>query len=84
MRYNDHGLTIRVNFMVNVCVCVCVRFGFNGFVTKVQPFSMVGYYRMDIISDVGHLRPDSVMPLVLCVVAVQWLWHRHCTIGFLG
>jgi hypothetical protein len=27
-----------------------------------------GHYRMDIISGVGHLRLDSVMPLVLCTV----------------
>jgi hypothetical protein len=27
----------------------------------------------DIISSVGHLRPDSVVPLVLCTIAVQWL-----------
>jgi hypothetical protein len=82
VRYNGHGLTIRVNFMVNVCVCV--SFGFNGFVTKAQPFPMVGHNRIDIISGVGHPRLDSLVPLVLCMVAVQWLWHRHCTIGFLG
>jgi hypothetical protein len=43
-----------------------VGFGSNGFVTKVQPFPMVGHY---IISSVGHLRSDSIMPLVLCTVA---------------
>ena len=43
-------------------------FGSNGFVTKVQPFSMVAHYEMDIISDVGHSRLDSVVLLVLCIV----------------
>jgi hypothetical protein len=28
-----------------------------------------GHYRTDIISGVGHLRSDSVVPLVLCMVA---------------
>jgi hypothetical protein len=28
-----------------------------------------GRYRMDIISGVGYPRSDSVMPLVLCMVA---------------
>ena len=27
-----------------------------------------GHYRMDIISDVGHSRSDSVIPFVLCMV----------------
>jgi hypothetical protein len=40
----------------------------NGFVTKVQPFPMDGYYMMDIISSVGHPKSDSVMSLVLCIV----------------
>jgi hypothetical protein len=44
-------------------------FGFNGFMTKVQPFLIDGYYRTDIISDVGHPRSDSVVSLVLCMVA---------------
>jgi hypothetical protein len=26
-----------------------------------------GHYKMDIISGVGHSRPDSVVPLVLCI-----------------
>ena len=33
VRYNGHELTIRVNFMVNVCVWGG-GFGSNGFVTK--------------------------------------------------
>jgi hypothetical protein len=28
-----------------------------------------GYYRTDIISGMGHLRLDLIMPLVLCMVA---------------
>jgi hypothetical protein len=41
-------------------------FGSNGFVTKMQPFPMDGHYRTDVISGVGHLRSDSIVPLVLC------------------
>ena len=51
---------------------MCVLYGCigsNGFVTKVQPFPMVGHYRTDFISGVGHPRLDSVMPLVLSMVA---------------
>jgi hypothetical protein len=44
-------------------------FGSNGFVTKVQLFPMDGHYRTDIISGVGHPRSDSVVPLMLFVVA---------------
>jgi hypothetical protein len=52
------------------CVCVLYKgFGSNGFVTKVQPFSMVGHYKMDVISGMGHLRSDLVVPLVLRTVA---------------
>jgi hypothetical protein len=28
-----------------------------------------GHYKMDIISDVGHSRSASVVPLVLCMIA---------------
>jgi hypothetical protein len=52
--------------MVNVCACG--GFGSNGFVTKMQPFPMDGHYRTDVISGVGHLRLDSVVPLVLRTV----------------
>ena len=62
---NGHGLTIRVNFMVK---CVCVDFGSNGFVTKMQPFPMDGNYMTDVISGVGHLRLDPVVLLVLHTV----------------
>jgi hypothetical protein len=55
---------------------MCVLYaGFesNGFVTKVQTFPMDDHYKMDIISGVGHLRSDSVMPLVLYkVVCNGW------------
>jgi hypothetical protein len=47
---------------------VCVGFGSNGFVTKMQSFSMDGHYRMDVISGVGHLRSDLVVPLMLRTV----------------
>jgi hypothetical protein len=49
--------------------CVGVGFGSNGFVTKAQPFLIGGHYRTNIISDVGHLRSDLVMLLLLCTVA---------------
>jgi hypothetical protein len=61
--------------------CVCVGFGSNGFVTKTQPFSIDGHCRIDIISGVGHLRLDSVVPLMLCTITMQWLGYRHCTTG---
>ena len=63
VQYNGHGLTIRVSFMVNVCVWK--GFGSNGFVTKMQSFPMDGYYRTYVISGVGHLRSNSVVSLVL-------------------
>jgi hypothetical protein len=57
----------------NVCVCVGGGggggFGSNGFVTKMQPFPMDGQCRTDIVRGVGHPRSDSVVLLVLCVVA---------------
>jgi hypothetical protein len=48
---------------------MCVSFGSNDFVTKVQPFPMYGHCRIDIISGVGHPRLDLIMPLMLCMVA---------------
>jgi hypothetical protein len=66
VRYNSHGLTIRVSFMVNVCVCG--GFGSNDLWPMMQPFSMDGHYRTDVISGVGHLRLNSVMPIVLRMV----------------
>jgi hypothetical protein len=70
VRYNSHGLTIWVNFMV----CVCVGggggggFGSIGFMIKMQSFPIDCHYTTDVISDVGHPRSDSVVPLVLCMV----------------
>jgi hypothetical protein len=32
-----------------------------------------GYYRTNIISDMGHRRSDSIVPLVLCTVAYN-IW----------
>jgi hypothetical protein len=61
--------------------CVYIGFGSNGFVAKTQPFSMDGHYRTNIISGLGHSRSNSVMPLVLCTVLVQWLGHWHYAIG---
>jgi hypothetical protein len=81
MRYNSHGLTVRVNFIVK---CVCVGFESNDFMTKTQPFLIDSHYRKDIISGVSHLRSDSVVSLVLCMVDVQWLGYWHCTTGPLG
>jgi hypothetical protein len=60
VQYNGHELTIHVSFMVN--------FGSNGFMTKMQPFPMDGHYRRNVNSGMGHLRLDSVMPLMLSTV----------------
>jgi hypothetical protein len=79
--YNGHGLTIRVNFIVK---CVYVGFTSNGFVTKTQSFPMDGHYRTNIISIVGHPKSDLVVPLVLCIVDVQWLGHQYCTTSCSG
>jgi hypothetical protein len=67
-----------------MCGIMAIGFGSNDFVTKTQPFPMDGHYRMDIISSVGHPRSDSIVPLVLYMVAVQWLRHGHGTTGPLG
>jgi hypothetical protein len=69
------AFTIRVNFMVKY---VCVGFGSNSFVTKTQLFPTDGHYRIYIINGVSKL---SHAAIVLCTVAVQWLGHRHYTIG---
>ena len=71
--YNGHGLTIWLNFMVNVCMCG--GFGSNGFVIKAQPFPMDNHYGTNIISSVGTPRSNSVVLLVLCMVAVQYSRH---------
>jgi hypothetical protein len=43
-------------------------FGSNGFMVKMQSFPMDGHYTTDAINNVGHLRPDLVISLVLCTV----------------
>jgi uncharacterized membrane protein len=67
------GLLYRSTLWSNVCVCVGFRS--NVFVIKAHPFSMDGHYRTDIISSVGHPRLDSIVPLMLYMVVVQWLGH---------
>ena len=62
---SGNELIIWVNFMVK---CVCVGFGYNDFVTKIQPFPMDGHYRTYVISGMGHPRSNSIVPLVLCMV----------------
>jgi hypothetical protein len=63
--------------------CMCVGFGSNGFMNKVQPFPMNGHYKTDIISGVGHSRSDLFVMLVLYTVVMQWQRHQHCTTGLL-
>jgi hypothetical protein len=46
-------------------------FGSNAFMTKMQSFLMDGHYRIDVISGVGHLRSDSVVPLVLHAICCE-------------
>jgi hypothetical protein len=63
------------------CVCGGGCFGSNDFVTKMQPFPMDGYYRMNVISGVGSQRSDSVVLLMLrtvcCAVAgLPALYYR--------
>jgi hypothetical protein len=59
------GLLYKLDNMVK-CVCY-MSLGSNGlFVTNA---ALKGsHYRMDIISNVGHRRLDSVGPLVLCML----------------
>jgi hypothetical protein len=70
VRYNGHRLTIRVNFMVNVCVGVG-GFESNGFVTKIQSFSIDGHYMTNVISGVGHPVSELIVPLVLRTVCCE-------------
>jgi hypothetical protein len=65
---NSYGLTVYTSYCGQMCV-LYRGFGSNGFVTNMQSFPMDDYYRTDIISGVGHLRSDSVLPLVLYTVA---------------
>jgi hypothetical protein len=54
-------------------MCVCyMGLGSNGcFMASVALTG--GHYRTDIISGVGHLRSDLVVPLMLCMVAYN-IW----------
>jgi hypothetical protein len=81
MWYNDHGLTIQVNFTIK---CVCVGFGSSGFVTKMQSFPLDGHYRTNIISDVGYPRLNSIMLLMLYTVRCTMAWARALYYKFLG
>jgi hypothetical protein len=61
-------------------------FGSNGFVTEMQLFPMDGHYRTNVISDMGHPRSDSVMPLVLrmiccAMVGTLALYYRSLRIA---
>jgi hypothetical protein len=67
---NGHRLTIHVSFMVK-CVCY-MGLGSNGcFMTGAT--LMGGYYMTNIISGMGHPRLDSVVLLVLYLVAYN-IW----------
>jgi hypothetical protein len=59
-------LLCRFNDMVK-CVCYMGLGSKDCFVTDVV--LMGGHYRTDIISGIGHSRSESVVPLVLCMVA---------------
>ena len=62
---NSHEFTILVNFMVK-CVYY-IGLGSNG-CFAVGGALTVGHYRTYIISGVGHLRSDSIVPLMLWMV----------------
>ena len=73
-----HGTPVRAIWMAmgllyrlhNMVKCVLYGgFGSNSFVTKVQPFPLDGHYKTYIISGMRHSRSDSVVPLVLCMIA---------------
>jgi hypothetical protein len=60
------GLLYRLNYMLK-CVCY-MGLGSNGcFVTGVALTD--GHYKTNIISDVGHPKSESIVPLVLYMVA---------------
>jgi hypothetical protein len=66
MRDNGHGHNRHVNFMIK-CVCY-MGLGSNGcFMTSTT--LMPSHYRTNIISGVSNLRSDSVVLLVLYMVA---------------
>ena len=63
-------------------MCVCGGFGSNDSLPMMQPFPMDGPYRTDVIMGVGHLKSDSVVPLVLCTVYFRAMaGHRYNTTG---
>ena len=66
-RIIDMGLQYMLTLWSNVCMCY-MGLGSNGcFIAEV---ALTGsHYKTDIISNVGHLRRDLVMALVLCTVA---------------
>jgi hypothetical protein len=66
VRDNGNGLTIYVNFMVK-CVCYMGLRSNGCFMASEAVIG--GHYKTDIISSVGDLKSDSVVPLVLCTVA---------------
>jgi hypothetical protein len=64
------GLLYRLNDMVKY-VC-CIGFGSNSYF--VAGAALMGdYYKLNIISGVGHSRSNSVILLVLCTVAYN-IW----------
>jgi hypothetical protein len=66
VQYNGHRLTIYVSFMVK---CMFAILALNPMVIVAGAALMGGHYKTDIIIGVGHLRLDSVVALVLCMVA---------------
>jgi hypothetical protein len=66
VRDNGYGLTIHVNFMVKI-LCYMGLESNGCFVTGI---ALTGnHYIRYIISSVGHLRLNSVVPLILWTVA---------------
>jgi hypothetical protein len=61
------GLLYMLTLWSNMCVYY-MGLGSNGCFTA-DAALMGSHYRMDIISGVGHPRSDSIIPLVLCMVA---------------
>jgi hypothetical protein len=67
---NGHELIIHVNFMV-ICVYY-MGLGSNGCFMASAALTD-GHYRTYIISNVGHPRLDSIVPLVLCTIVYN-IW----------
>jgi hypothetical protein len=64
------GLLYKFDDMVK-CMCY-MGLGFNNYFMAGVALTG-GHYKMDIISGVGQLRLDSVMPQVLCMVTYN-IW----------